>query len=272
MKKRNLLSRLRTNGWLYLVSALILLLLTPLYQLLVLNPAGFDDTRLVGRMDAYFLWIQQHTLHFLIYRGLLFLAFALLFTFPYSLYRIIVAQELMRQLEEGEEQESEKPQEEDEHQAEGMPSFAWRGKGFAVLAAWLGTIGILIFLLGTLIGTIYVTLTAQNFHGSTIAGGTIQFTNIFTITTNAVAIGILALSSLFFGAMIARSGRTLWPTSWLLFGYCGLAVSAPLSGSAVGVACSPATGQSPLTTYAILFFAAWILWFSIMLVRLRAEE
>jgi hypothetical protein len=92
-----------------------------------------------------------------------------------------------------------------------------------------------------------------------------------TVITNTIGIGLLALSCLFFGAMIARSGYNLWPGTWVIFGYTALAVAALLSASAVAVASTSIEGKSPLTTPAILIFALWVLWFSIMLVRLKPE-
>jgi hypothetical protein len=89
---------------------------------------------------------------------------------------------------------------------------------------------------------------------------------------NTVGIGLLALAALFFGAMIARRGLHLWPGIWVAFGYTSLAVAALFSGSAIGVASAPATGQASLTTPAVLLFALWVLWFSIMLVRLKPEQ
>lgn len=286
MKKRSLLARLRTNGLYYLISSILLLLVVPIYQLLVLNPTGFGDTRTTGHLNIYLFWLGNHTPQFIIYRGLLAVAFALLFTMPFSLYRIIVAQEILGRAEieeeEAEEEEEEEVIEEEEAEelpaqtptttSDGMPEFAWRGKGFAVLATWTGTAGIVIFLVGTILGTIYLANASQSFmQTANVPPNTEQLDTIFTIVTNTISIGLLAISAMFFGAMIARAGKRLWPTSWLAFSYTALAVAALLSGSAVGVASSPSNGQALLTTAAILLFGLWNLWLSIMLLRLKPE-
>src|SRR5690348_13290602 len=105
---RPLLSRLHANAVSYLISSILLFIGIPLYQMLVLNPAGLSDVingTGAGRLAVYLTWISQHSFQFLIYRGLLALAFALLFTLPFSLYQIIVAQEIMGQHERAESEE-----------------------------------------------------------------------------------------------------------------------------------------------------------------------
>src|SRR5205085_12461795 len=93
---------------------------------------------------------------------------------------------------------------------------------------------------------------------------------ILAISINTVGIGFLALSTLFFGAMIARSGLRLWPGIWMAFSYVAIAVAGLFSGSAVAVASGP-TSQAALSTPSILLFALWVLWLGIMLVRLKPE-
>src|SRR5215472_5567451 len=94
--KRSLLARLRTNGALYLISAVLLGLGVPLYWALALAPTGFSSVA----QDTYPVWIHGHNGLFLGYRILLLLAFALILTLPFSLYRIIVAQEILSQQED----------------------------------------------------------------------------------------------------------------------------------------------------------------------------
>ncbi len=276
--RRNLLARLRTNGTYYIISALLLLLGIPLYQLWVLVPTGF--TAALNGSSSYFAWIGSHSVTFLGYRALLLIAFALLWTLPFSLYRIIVAQEIMGQQEreaaEQEEEESEEvveegnegegtPALEDEEEGEqdGMPAFAWRGKGFAVLAAWSGILGIGLYLLGAAIGTFYlVTFSAS-------ASSTLS--SIFTILTDTVGFALLALSALFFGSMIVRAGRNLWPGIWVAFGWAAFLVTLLLAASAVATAGAPVAGQNALATPATFLLALWVLWLGIMLVRLKPE-
>jgi hypothetical protein len=288
--KSSLLSRLRRNGALYLLSALLLLLGLPLYQTLVLSPRGYADV--LGALAAahfapYLAWIHSHLAVFLLYRLLLILAFALLISFPFSLFRIIVAQEILGQEEreqeakavktendEGNEEaeETEGDKDDEEVARDSMPPYAWRGKGFAVLAAWAGLFGLLIYVAGALVGSVYIAIISNGFSGeATLPPNVAAFSNFFTLATNTVGLGLLAMATLFFGAMIARSGRNLWPTSWVLFSYLALAVAALLSGEAISVAGTPTAGQSALTTPAVLLFALWILWLAIMLVRLKPE-
>lgn len=283
--KRSLLSRLRINGWSYLTSAVLLLLIIPVYQLLVLNPLDYGkalNTAGTGRSASYLIWISQHTPQFLVYRLLLLAAFALILTLPFSLYRIIVAQELLGQQESAETETNQEPELDNEagqaenteatESADGLPPYAWRGKGFAVLATWAGIIGLCFYLLGTIASTIYLLPISNGFTTATpLPAGFSTLSSIFTITANTVGIGFLAVATLFFGAMIARSGKRLWPTSWVLFSYLALAVTALLSGSAVAVASAPGEGQAALTSPAILLFALWVLWLGIMLVRLQPD-
>jgi len=302
--KRSFLSKLHINGIYYLVGALLLLVGLPLYQFLVLFPQGYGDALAATGQTSftpYLLWIEDHMGQFLSFRALLVIAFATLIGLPFTLFRIIVAQEILgreeevneekeMEIQEKSEQEeqgtsrgkSEEPQEETEESKEppeestdetdGMPANAWRGKGFAVVAAWSGLLGIILYTVGTLVSTVYLSTISNSFtthaavpdNFSTILG-------IMTLVANTIGVGLLALSCLFFGAMIARSGHNLWPGVWVVFGYTALAVAALLSASAVAVASTSIEGQSPLTTPAILIFALWVLWFSIMLVRLKPE-
>ncbi|WP_126579135.1 hypothetical protein [Tengunoibacter tsumagoiensis] len=282
--KRSLLARLRLNGAGYLLSAFLFIICIPLYQILVLAPTGFSDALNAagnGQFTGYLSWLHTHNLLFIGYRLLLLIAFALLFSLPFSLFRIIVAQELLGQQERAAELENaetaestestETAPEEELSQAEDLPEDAWRGKGFIVLAAWSGMIGLGLYLLVTLISTIYfVSLGTGYTQGSTQPSAIATFASLFAILSNTVAIGLIALSTFFFGVMIVRA-RDLWPKMWTAFGYLALVVTALLSGSAVAIASAPVTGQSLLTTPATLLFAAWTLWLGSMLVRLQPE-
>ncbi|BCL82952.1 hypothetical protein ccbrp13_54170 [Ktedonobacteria bacterium brp13] len=292
--KRGLLARLRTNGVTYIVAALILLLVVPLYQLLILNPTGFGQAESnagAQRYIAYLAWISTHMSPFLIDRALLIIAFILLISFPYALYRIIVAQEIMYQQELDETEELDDEEEEEEIAtdnaamtaanegeeiagAEGgqlaMPEYAWRGKSFVVLAIWLSMIGLGIYLLGLIISTGYLFIIG-NSTANAARENVETYLPLLSIFTNTLGTGLLGMGALFFGAMIARTGKNLWPTSWVLFGYAGLFAGAIFCISAVAVLSAPGIGQSTLTTLATLVFAAWLLWLGIMLIRLKAE-
>ncbi len=273
------------------MSALLVLLAAPFYQIIILGPTGFASALSAtgsGRYTAYLVWIGTHTTEFILYRTILIIAFALLISFPFALYRIIVAQEIMGQqeledeeLNEDDERAEGSPKDENALAAEetgddiaiddGMPEYAWRGKGFAVLAAWLGLIGLSIYVLSAVTSTFYFISAGNPYATGAALGAVTTFSTLFTISTNTIGTGLLGLGVLFFGAMIVRTGRNLWPDIWVNFGYAALFVAALLCISAIGVISAPGSGQSTLTTIATLLFALWILWLGIMLVRLKPE-
>ncbi|HEV2579997.1 MAG TPA: hypothetical protein VGT44_04015 [Ktedonobacteraceae bacterium] len=283
--KSTFLSRLQTSARYALIGALVLVIGVPLYQFLVLTPSGYGNALMsVGQSLN---WIHAHIPLFLGYRALLIVGFSLIVGLPFALFRIIVAQEVLGQddvsdddedlAEEGEdtkdEEEEDEAQTDSEQSEEGadavanaqedaMPDFAWRGRGFAVLAAWLGVGGLVLFPLATLASTLYLSLSVPS---------AASLTGLFAVLTFTVGGGLLALSCLFFGAVITRRGRRLWPDVWLTFGYVALAITLLLSGNAVDVALAPDAGQSVLSTPAILLFALWTLWFGVMVVRLKPE-
>lgn len=284
MKKRTFLSKLHRSGLYCIIGALILLLGVPLYQFLLLVPSGYSNALATQSLALH--WINAHSLLFLGYRALLIAGFALIISLPFSLFRIIVAQEVLGREEEdkegdedvsdeGEEDEEQEQAEEvqsDKTDAEGMPEFTWRGKGYAILAAWSGLFGLLLIVGGTLVSSLYLVSSAATITSQTpISNNAAPLTGALAIITFTVGGGLLALSCLFFGAVIARSGLNLWPGIWVAFGYMALALAALFSASAVEVAFAPTAGQALLTTPAILFFAVWVLWFGVMLVRLKPE-
>jgi len=286
--KRTFLAKLQRSALYCLIGALLLVIGVPLYQLIILNPAGYSDA--LTSLAQTLRWINTHGLLFAGYRALLVAGFAFMLGMPFALFRIIVAQEIIGRaaIEENEVEQQEpdkqaagKETSSDDGQIapdpqpankpdDGMPEFAWRGKGFAVMAAWTGLFGLIFFAAGTLASTIYLLTSAASLSPHT-TGDAAPMTGLFTVLTFTVGGGLLAFSCLFFGAVIARSGRNLWPGSWLFFSYMALAIAALMSGSAVQVAFAPATGQAALSTPAILLFALWALWFGVMVVRLKPE-
>ncbi len=147
------MTKLRINGAYYLIGALLLLAGVPLYQLLVLLPQGYADALASagkGSFSSYVLWIGHHLSQFLGYRALLVISFAVLLSLPFTLFRIIVAQEILGQEEEGMGEETKEIESTETQTPDGMPEYAWRGKGFAVLAAWSGLLSIILYTLGTL--------------------------------------------------------------------------------------------------------------------------
>lgn len=198
---------------------------------------------------------------------------------PFTLFRIIVAQEILGReaVEQEKDDDEEREQDEisdrsDNHGEDGMPAFAWRGKGFALLAAWGGLFGLLCFALGTLASTPYLVFSSASLSSTaTSLENAAPLTSFFAILTYTVGGGLLALSCLFFGIVIARSGLKLWPGIWIAFAYMAIALAVLFSVSATEVAFDPITGQTFVTTLAILLFSVWVLWFGVMLIRLRQE-
>lgn len=281
--KRSFLGKLQRTALFSLAGALLLLLLIPILQLFVLGPQGYGTA--LTNPQASLLWIQSHTLLFLLYRLALLLGFVFLAGMPFALFRIIIAQEIVGRAEleaeeaaenddAGEEEDEDEDQEATEPAAasDGMPEFAWRGKGFAVIAAWTGLVGLVLIAAGTLASTIFLWSSASIASAQApLPSNFAEVTGLFAILTYTVGGGLLALSCIFFGLVIARSGRRLWPDSWVAFGYAALAVGAISCGSAAQVALAPTSSQATLTTPAILLFAIWSLWFGIMVTRLKAE-
>lgn len=248
-----------------------MLLGVPLYQFLVLIPSGYSNALATQNLALH--WINTHVPLFAGYRTLLIAGFAFIISLPFTLFRIIVAQEILGREEDVQDEEAQEENDQSvKDRADGMPEFAWRGKGYAVLAAWAGLSGLLLFAIGTLASTLYLigssaslASQASNFDNAAPLAG------LFAIITFTAGGGLLALSCLFFGAVIARSGLHLWPGIWVAFGYMALALAALFAASATEVSFAPEAGQALLTTPAILLFAAWVLWFGIMLLRLKPE-
>jgi hypothetical protein len=283
--KRSFLSKLHTNGLYCIIGALLLFPGVLLYQLLILIPQGYGTA--LATPNATLHWINTHNLQFLGYRLLLILGFAFMISLPFTLFRIIVAQEILGSEEQDEQDEAEQEEDDKTDESEddetatqgqgpdGMPAFAWRGRGYAVIAAWGGLFGLLFSVAGTLASTVYLLVSAASATTpNSLPGNFAAFSGTFAFITYTIGGGLLAIACLFFGAVITRRGRNLWPDIWVIFSYMALALAALLSGSAVEVAFAPNAGnagQAILTTPAILFFAIWVLWFGIMLVRLQPE-
>jgi len=275
--KRTFLAKLHRKGLYCIIGALLLLVGIPLYQFLILIPSGYSNALATQSLALH--WINTHSFLFLGYRALLFAGFAFMISMPFTLFRIIVAQEILgREVDEQENDDREEvvqdeaEDQSDNHLEDGMPAFAWRGKGFAVLAAWSGLFGLLCLALGILVSTLYLVISSASLPSiATNLENAAPLTGFFAILSYTVGGELLALSCLFFGAVIARSGLKLWPGIWVAFAYIALAIAVLFSVSAAEVAFAPVTGQSLITTFAILLFSVWVLWFGVMLVRLKPE-
>ncbi|HXL35664.1 MAG TPA: hypothetical protein VN954_00525 [Ktedonobacteraceae bacterium] len=275
--KRTFLAKLHRKGLYCIIGALLLLVGIPLYQFLILIPSGYSNALATQSLALH--WINTHSFLFLGYRALLFAGFAFMISMPFTLFRIIVAQEILgREVDEQENDDREEvvqdeaEDQSDNHLEDGMPAFAWRGKGFAVLAAWSGLFGLLCLALGILVSTLYLVISSASLPSiATNLENAAPLTGFFAILSYTVGGELLALSCLFFGAVIARSGLKLWPGIWVAFAYMALAIAVLFSVSAAEVAFAPVTGQSLITTFAILLFSVWVLCFGVMLVRLKPE-
>src|SRR5436305_14515266 len=96
--KRTFLAKLQISARYSLIGALLLVLGVPLYQLFVLIPSGYGDA--LTTLNSTLRWINTHSLLFLGYRALLIIAFALMLGLPFALFRIIVAQAILRRAED----------------------------------------------------------------------------------------------------------------------------------------------------------------------------
>jgi hypothetical protein len=287
--KKTFLARLQRNGRFYIAGALLLLIGIPLYQYLLLIPQGYNSAQTALAQHTflpYLYWIANHVALYLGSRLLLVLAFLALISLPFTLFRVIIAQELIGSEEANNQAQDEKEediadqdkedsvQEEDkDHEKEAVaPAEAWRGKGYAVLAAWTGVAGIALFLLGTLASAIYFAVIAGALTPhSSLPGSFIPVTTALTIVANTAGYGLIGLSCFFFGIVIARRGTRLWPGIWIAFGYVALPVAALLIIAAIAVASAPTQAQGVLPTLSVLLFALWVLWLGIMLASLKAE-
>lgn len=285
--KKTLLARLQRNGRYFITGALLLLLGVPVYQYLLLIPQGYSNAQAAIAQNAflpYLYWIANHVALFLGSRLLLVLAFLVLVSLPFTLFRVIIAQELIgsedaneqaqddnadkHDKEDGGEDESA----DDEEEQATAPAEAWRGKGYAVIAAWTGMAGIAFFLLGTLASAIYFAVVASSLNPhSSLPGSFLLITAILTIIANTAGDGLIGLSCFFFGIVIARRGTRLWPGIWIAFGYAALPVAALLIIAALSVASAPTQAQGALATLSVLLFALWVLWLGVMLASLKAE-
>jgi hypothetical protein len=290
--KSSFLARLQRTAISSLIGSIMLLLVVPILQLALLDSQGYNIALATPRTEL--LWIQGHTAIFLLYSLVLILSFALLIGMPFALFRIIIAQETVGRadLEEQEKlaedalAEIEQPDVEEESETgsesptlektdgqNAMSGDAWKGKGFVVSAAWTGLVGLALVAFGLLASTIYLWSSSSIISIHTpLPGNFASVSSIFAILTYTLGDGGIGLSCIFFGVSIARSGRRLWPDSWVAFGYLAIAEGALTGGSAVQIALNTSNQtQATLTTPAILLFAIWSLWFSLMVIRLRPE-
>ena len=97
-----------------LIGALILIIGVPLYQLLILAPSGYGNA--LTTVAQSLGWIHTHVPLFLGYRALLIVGFALMLGLPFTLFRIIIAQEILGR-EEDEDEQADTAEEDGQEQA-----------------------------------------------------------------------------------------------------------------------------------------------------------
>ena len=105
--KRTFLAKLQRNGLYCTIGALLLLVGIPLYQFLILIPSGYSNALATQSLALH--WINTHSLLFLGYRALLFAGFAFIISMPFTLFRIIVAQEILGREADEQEEDDAKP-------------------------------------------------------------------------------------------------------------------------------------------------------------------
>src|SRR5579872_7141516 len=119
--KKSLLARLQRNGRYFIAGALLLLIGIPLYQYLLLIPQGYNNAQAAVAQSAflpYLYWIANHVALFLGSRLLLVLAFLALVSLPFTLFRVIIAQELIGSEGANEQAQSEKEEDADNQDKE----------------------------------------------------------------------------------------------------------------------------------------------------------
>ncbi len=101
--KSTFLSRLQGNARYAMIGALVLIIGVPIYQLLILAPSGYGNA--LTTVAQSLGWIHAHVPLFLGYRALLIVGFALMLGLPFTLFRIIIAQEILGREDDEDEDE-----------------------------------------------------------------------------------------------------------------------------------------------------------------------
>jgi hypothetical protein len=237
-------ARLQLQGFYSLLAGLVLLVGVPLYQAIVLGPAGYltpSDTAFNHADFGPLLnWISNHSGAFLFFRLLELLTFLFALRLPLALYR------------------------------------ALRGYG-RTLARWMlvgGLAGLALFAILLALSTISFVNAAASYSrlapSSAAARDTASsFSSLYGVeglAQNTLGGVLLALFLLCASLLIARSGKLQ-----SLLVYFGLLAAALMGALALFFAISPPDAQAQLTTPALAAFAAWLIWLGILLMR-RAQR
>ncbi|HEU5201044.1 MAG TPA: DUF4386 family protein [Ktedonobacterales bacterium] len=238
------IARLKLQGFYSLLAGAILLVGVPIYQAVVLAPAGYrapsDTAFSKGDYGPLLLWIAGHGSDFIIFRCIELVAFLLMLRLPLALYR------------------------------------ALRSRG-TTLARWMvvsGLGGLILFAAMIALSTFTFVNTAASY--SQIRGGTTAAQNMLTnfngfygveaLGQNTLGGFLIAIFLLCASLLIARSGKL----SNLLV-YFGLLAAALMAALALLFAVSPPSAQTQLNTPALASFAVWLIWLG-MLLNLRAAQ
>lgn len=231
-------ARLKLQGFYSLLAGAILLLGVPIYQAVVLGPAGYrapsDTAFSKGDYGPLLLWIANHGSTFIIFRCIELVAFLLMLRLPLALYRAL--------------------------RARGTTLARW------MLAGGLG--GIALFAAMIALSTVTFVNAAANY--SQTRGGPASAQNILAnfqgfygieaLGQNTLGGFLIAIFLLCASLLIARSGKL----SNLLV-YFGLLAAALMAALALLFAVSPPSAQTQLNTPALASFAVWLIWLGILL-------
>jgi hypothetical protein len=232
-------ARLQLQGVYSLLAGLLLLLGVPLYQSLMLVPAGYQSPAATaysqGNFAPLLLWISSHSQPFALFRLLEFATFLLILRLPLALARSL------------------------------------RSYG-STLARWVlfaGTGGIVLFGAMIALGTYTLLTTASTYQQAATPAAQRDLLTSFQgyfgiegLLQNTLAGVLLALFLLCASLLIARTGKLS-----ALLAYFGLLAAALLAGLALLYAFSPLDDQTQLTTPALAAFAIWLIWLAIILLR-----
>ena len=238
------IARLKLQGFYSLLAGAILLLGVPIYQAVVLAPAGYrapsDTAFSKGDYGPLLLWIAGHSSDFIIFRCIELVAFLFMLRLPLALYR------------------------------------ALRSRG-TTLARWMvvsGLGGLILFAAMIALSTFTFVNTAASYSqaqsDSTAAQNMLTSFNGFygveALGQNTLGGFLIAIFLLCASLLIARSGKL----SNLLV-YFGLLAAALMAALALLFAVSPPSAQTQLNTPALASFAVWLIWLG-MLLNLRAPQ
>ncbi len=233
-------ARLKLQGFYSLLAGAILLLGVPLYQTIVLAPAGYlgpaNTAFIHGQYGSLLLWISNHSSSFIVFRLLEIIPFLLLLRLPLALYRT--------------------------QRARGRTLARW------MLVGGLGGLGLFAAMIA--LSTITFINTATSYSQAAPGSATAQnILNSFKGFYDAEALGqntlggfLVAIFLVCTSLLIARSGKL----SNLLV-YFGLLAAALMAALALLFAVSPPDAQTQLNTPALASFAVWLIWLGILLMQ-----